>query len=346
MQTAWWRTIVSNIRAVLPSRRVSRAHIRLAVPVFALLAMAWFMATGQAQSPYGEPQLPGRNWDEFYSSPNGTRPYVSPDGRNFDRCSYERDNPSPDTRMYGPPDRVPISAITSPEARQKYTRCAVDPCAPTTTAQCWRRPGEPNQGGPAPPSGIDRQPRVLKVSIPPQFSIFVPGLQNLADQLNFFSTYHPLETAYVGLAVAGGRMAMLPPNAVTVQRIAGAGGPGVIYKGQAAPINIRDQQIARVAPTALPLDRPIGLNATQNQILQEDIAALEKMGARDFRVNQQQVNAAGERVGINRPDVQFTYMGNRYHIEYDRIPAPRAVGHAMRSVANDPQATIILKTTP
>jgi hypothetical protein len=68
--------------------------------------------------------------------------------------------------------------------------------------------------------------------------------------------------------------------------------------------------------------------------------------ARDLRVNQQQVDLNGNRVGINRPDLQFTYLGRRYHVEYDRPPPIRALDHGQRLFANDRTATIIFKTIP
>ena len=44
-------------------------------------------------------------------------------------------------------------------------------------------------------------------SVPGPLGIFTPGLQNLANIANFLSTYHPLQTAYVGIGFAGGALA-------------------------------------------------------------------------------------------------------------------------------------------
>ena len=313
---------------------------------------ALLLAAIAAAAPAARAQQSPLPPDVFNVNPRGgddTRRYVSPDGRQFDRCAYERDHPGPDTRTYGPPDRVPIGQISSPEARQRYIRCAVDPCAPNVTAQCWRRPGSEQTATPAPPQRpgpLEGQAQVLEVAIPPAFSIFVPGLQNLADQVNFLSTYHPLKTFYVGLAVAGGSFATLPANEVAVLKAASNGAEGTLFSGKAAALDINDVAVSRTAPAVRPLDRPIGTSVTQNQVLQDDIAALEKIGARDFRVNQQQVDLNGNRVGINRPDLQFTYLGRRYHIEYDRPPPIRALDHGQRLFANDRTATIIFKTIP
>jgi hypothetical protein len=65
--------------------------------------------------------------------------------------------------------------------------------------------------------------------------------------------------------------------------------------------------------------------------------------ATDFCVNQQQVNTAGERVGINRPDLQYNLNGRRYYVEYETQGSTRGPGHIRRIRANDPDgvATIV-----
>jgi hypothetical protein len=70
------------------------------------------------------------------------RKYVSPDGRNFDRCGYETAHmaDSPDTKMYGMPDHVPINA----EIMRQYARCAVDSCAVNQKAVCWGKSSRQN----------------------------------------------------------------------------------------------------------------------------------------------------------------------------------------------------------
>jgi hypothetical protein len=107
----------------------------------------------------------------------------------------------------------------------------------------------------------------------------------------------------------------------------------------------QDIAVSRNAPDVLSTARPIGRSATQNAAAQEDIANLESQGYRNIRVNQQQVNAAGERVGVNRPDVQATSpTGQRVYIEYDTSASTRAAGHLQRITANDPNAMVVLKT--
>ena len=71
------------------------------------------------------------------------------------------------------------------------------------------------------------------------------------------------------------------------------------------------------------------------------------MGAKNIRVNQQQLTYRnGQRVGINRPDLQFDYKGRRYHVEYDTPASGRGPGHQLRTTSNDPNAEIILLIVP
>ena len=98
------------------------------------------------------------------------------------------------------------------------------------------------------------------------------------------------------------------------------------------------------APRSLPTNRPIGNSPSQNAAVQKDIAAARAEGATDIRVNQQQVDAGGSRVGVNRPDLQYTTAdGKRVYIEYDTSASTRGAPHQSRIQANDPNAIVILK---
>ncbi|MFL5345038.1 MAG: hypothetical protein ACJ8AT_09595 [Hyalangium sp.] len=96
-------------------------------------------------------------------------------------------------------------------------------------------------------------------------------------------------------------------------------------------------------PRLLPLERPISPSPRQNAQIQRDIKYLrDELGAENIRVNQQQLNQENKaRVGINRPDLQFDYNGQRYHVEYDSPTSGRGPGHQSRLTANDPEAIII-----
>jgi hypothetical protein len=69
-------------------------------------------------------------------------------------------------------------------------------------------------------------------------------------------------------------------------------------------------------------------------------------GTRNIRVNQQQVNALGQRVGINRPDLQYTLNGKRHYLEYEGPGNPRGSAHQARILANDPSADFALRLVP
>lgn len=106
----------------------------------------------------------------------------------------------------------------------------------------------------------------------------------------------------------------------------------------------QDIRVSPMAPRALPLNRPVGASASQNQFVQSRIASLQGEGATAFRVNQQQINVNGVRVGINRPDLQYTLNGQRFYEEFDTLLSTRGPGHASRIGANDPFGIINLFT--
>jgi hypothetical protein len=88
----------------------------------------------------------------------------------------------------------------------------------------------------------------------------------------------------------------------------------------------------------------IGESPTQDAELQKDIALAKAEKATDIRVNQEQVNAQGKRVGINKPDLQYTRQdGTRVYIEYDTPESGRGPGHEARILSNDPKGKVILK---
>jgi hypothetical protein len=105
----------------------------------------------------------------------------------------------------------------------------------------------------------------------------------------------------------------------------------------------QDVAVKPTIPDQLPTDRPVGPSPSQNAQIQADIRYLRNMGAKNIRVNQQQLTVENsQRVGINRPDLQFDYKGRRYHVEYDTPTSGRGPGHQSRTTSNDPNAEIIL----
>ena len=94
-------------------------------------------------------------------------------------------------------------------------------------------------------------------------------------------------------------------------------------------------------------NRPIGSSPSQNAQLQADIQYLESIGATNIRVNQQQLTYSnGQRVGINRPDLQFDYKDRRYDVEYETPTSGRGPGHQRRITSNDPNAETIILIVP
>jgi hypothetical protein len=113
----------------------------------------------------------------------------------------------------------------------------------------------------------------------------------------------------------------------------------------------KKRRFFRLAPAQLQITgRRIGSLGQQNEV-SRDIQEAIRLNASDIRVNQQQVNglagATGDRVGINRPDLQYTLPnGMRVNIEYDTPTYGRGIPHANRILANDPNGIVILKIIP
>jgi Bacterial SH3 domain len=95
-------------------------------------------------------------------------------------------------------------------------------------------------------------------------------------------------------------------------------------------------------------DRTAGGGA-QQQLLQQHAQKAFDDGATDIRVDQAQVGAArngeaiGDKLGSNRPDLQYTdAQGRRHYVEYDSYQSDRGRQHLRRILANDPEGQIEL----
>jgi hypothetical protein len=134
------------------------------------------------------------------------------------------------------------------------------------------------------------------------------------------------------------------PSPGLVRALAGTNSTPQVPPGPRLP---QDASAKPSVPKGLSPGRPIGPSPTQNAQLQVDIQYLERMGATNIRVNQQQLTYRdGQRAGINRPDLQFDYNGRRYHVEYETPTSGRGAGHQRRITSNDPGAEIILLIVP
>jgi hypothetical protein len=111
------------------------------------------------------------------------------------------------------------------------------------------------------------------------------------------------------------------------------------------PRNSGDVSVNSNAPDPKALaGRRVGNTRSQNTDAQAAATKLDAAGATDIRINQQQVDIHGNRVGRNRPDLQFTLDGKRYYVEYDRTTSNRALDHWRRILSNDPNGNVILLT--
>jgi RHS repeat-associated protein len=116
--------------------------------------------------------------------------------------------------------------------------------------------------------------------------------------------------------------------------------------GQSSGRLPQDAHVNPVPPAANNGNGTVGPSPTQNSALQKDVAAAKATGHTDIRVNQQQVNAQGQRVGVNRPDLQSTDAnGVRHYTEYDRS-VQNAADHHARTTANDPNGVTHTKIGP
>jgi hypothetical protein len=136
----------------------------------------------------------------------------------------------------------------------------------------------------------------------------------------------------------------LPPSPGLVQALTGKNPTPSVAPGPRLP---QDVAVSPEVPKLRETDRPIGASPSQNAQLQEDVKYLRSIGATNIRVDQQQLTYRnGQRVGINRPDLQFDYKGRRYHVEYDTPTSGRGPDHQSRTTSNDPNAEIILLIVP
>jgi RHS repeat-associated protein len=129
---------------------------------------------------------------------------------------------------------------------------------------------------------------------------------------------------------------------LTVVAIAGPKAPAEAGSGRLP----QDVGVNPKPPAANNGTGAVGPSATQNAAAEGDVAAARAAGHTDIRMNQQQVNAQGQRVGVNRPDLQSTDAnGVRHYTEYDRS-AQNAADHHARTTANDSNGVTHTKTGP
>jgi hypothetical protein len=157
------------------------------------------------------------------------------------------------------------------------------------------------------------------------------------------SAASPVEPAPAPVASAPAPTSPVPSPGL-VQALTGSNPTRQVAPGPRLP---RDVAAKPTVPQVRRADRPISRSPTQNAQLQADTQYLDKIGATNIRVNQQQVTVSdGQRVGVNRPDLQFDYKGRRYQVEYDTPTSGRGPSHQSRTTSNDPDAETILLIVP
>jgi RHS repeat-associated protein len=330
-------------------------------------APAWQLRT---YTPYGDtgvhwqinnPQLPGNN-QRFLNQYHDTTTDLA-----YLNARYY----NPKTRLFTQPD--PLRQINRPQATNAYSYAhnnpnnltdptGLDPCDRDPTicgGSSWANTAawEDSVGfrwadlEPIPQPGF-KSSLWSGLTAPLRGSTYVDAGGAFVGMLDCISAYecgHSTETL-VGLGSYAADLATLDSAAwgetigglpwAAVGRLARAG--RWVPDGQRRVTAARSSLDIDVNPTApgrLPIrGRPIG-RSTHNSALSSFLDDLPT-GASDIRVNQQQVNAAGQRVGINRPDLQFTIDGQRYYLEWEGPDNPRGADHADRILANDPAGAV------
>jgi hypothetical protein len=144
-------------------------------------------------------------------------------------------------------------------------------------------------------------------------------------------------------------------KSIAVSAAVGAAGVGVaksINKAQQAiKLANNAQKVAKQGQKAKSIGayiKPNGGNAKphggpkHNSAIDKYIEDMPQK-AKNIRKNQTQVDINGNKVGSNRPDVQYDLNGQHYNVDFDTHPE-NGLKHQQTIQANDPNAKVILKT--
>ena len=97
------------------------------------------------------------------------------------------------------------------------------------------------------------------------------------------------------------------------------------------------------ARPALSPTRPVSRSASQNARKDKEVRRLKSKGYTDIRVNERQVNADDQVVGVNRPDIQATdAKGKRHYYLLDSRKLKRGASLMVRVLSNDVDADVHL----
>lgn len=118
------------------------------------------------------------------------------------------------------------------------------------------------------------------------------------------------------------------------------GAHGHVHTSTTVPRLPQDIAVSPKPPELLKTTRPISRSATQNAWAQERVRYLQELGVRNLRVNQQQINALLRRVGITRPDIQYTYQGRRFYELLQASTSQQDISPVDQSLSNDSDGMI------
>ena len=99
-------------------------------------------------------------------------------------------------------------------------------------------------------------------------------------------------------------------------------------------------EVSSMPPRPLDINLLHDRSVSQREWIQQRLAYLRTFGACDLRVDQQQVSATRQRVGINRPDIQYTLGGQRFYEVLQSSTSQQDISSVDQSLSNDSDGTI------
>lgn len=168
--------------------------------------------------------------------------------------------------------------------------------------------------------------------------------------LDIHSLHEDIQNRNLGDAIVDAASLILDAGAVLLPFVPGGAGTALkVYRaadkiGDAANISKQGQKAKEIGSYI----KPNGGNAKPHGG-QKHNSAIDKYiedmpaKAKNIRKNQAQVDINGNKVGTNRPDVQYDLNGQHYNVEFDTHPE-NGLKHQQTVQANDPNAKVILKT--
>lgn len=99
-------------------------------------------------------------------------------------------------------------------------------------------------------------------------------------------------------------------------------------------------EVSPIPPRPLDINLLCDRSISQREWIQQRLAYLRTFDACDLRVDQQQINATRQRVGITRPDIQYTYQGRRFYELLQASTSQQDISPVDQSLSNDSDGMI------